>query len=72
MGKCTTAFEELRFDVRDDQLTECYVLIRAEGDCPLGVQGWHHQTFPARMSVLDILTEEIGRAVEWPLEAPRD
>jgi hypothetical protein len=72
MGKASMATKELRF-VIEDELTQVYVLIEAIGDCPLGVQGWHHKTFPASHSVLDIL-RDIARSddpVMWSQEAPR-
>lgn len=56
MANTKIAYEEIRFDVRDEQMTQCYVLIKnLSNDGMLGVQGWHHKTFPARMSVLDIV-----------------
>lgn len=57
MGRCGATIEEIRFDLRDPDLTQVYVLVRAEGDCPLGVQGWHHKTFAARVPVAEILPQ---------------
>lgn len=73
MGDCHTFVDETRFITRDEELTEAYVFIRAEGDCP-PMQGWYHKTFPASKSVLDIITEEIGQnkmLLEWDRGAPR-
>lgn len=64
----TVTFRELRF-VITDELTQCYVLCEAGGDSPIGVQGWHHKTFPASMSVDKILLT-IADCVLWPLNAP--
>ena len=74
MGRCESIYEEIRFDLRDEELTQAYVLVRAVGDCPIGVQGWHHKTFPASLSTLGILqriaTGEEESWVMWPLKAP--
>jgi hypothetical protein len=61
---------ELRFVIKPE-LTECYVALQAFGDSPIGVQGWHHKTFPASMPVVDILRgEDMKNCVLWPLDAP--
>ena len=76
MANTEIAYEEIRFDVRDAQMTECYVLIKnLSCDGLLGVQGWHHKTFPSRMSVLDIITAwHAGKETPlmWPQKAPPD
>lgn len=72
MAAAGMKYRELRF-VIEDELTQVYVLIEALGDCPMGVQGWHHKTFPASKPVIDILTR-LGRdndAVLWPQQAPQ-
>ena len=70
MGKCQSEIREVRF-VIEDGLTECYVLVEAMGDCPIGVQGWHHKTFPASQSALDILGSSAFRDyLLWPQESP--
>lgn len=67
----TSTIEEVRFDLRDEQITHVYVLSRAGGDAPIGVQGWHYKAFPARIPMVEILTPEyIGDYIMWPLKAP--
>lgn len=64
--------KEIRF-VIEPELTQCYVLLEADRNCPIGVQGWHHKTFPVSMSALDILEAyKSGKEqpVMWPLNAP--
>lgn len=64
-------FQELRFDVRDTDVTHVYVLIEGLDDwCR---PGWHHKAFPANMPVLTIMQawavgDEDPRT--WPLQAP--
>lgn len=70
MGKCVTMIEEVRFITRDPDLTEVYVAVTAHGDCPLGLQGWHHKTFPAQISSQDILAKHFSDFLMWGLEAP--
>lgn len=60
MANSQAEIRELRFILKP-QLTEAFALVDAYGDSPIGVQGWHHKTFPASESVLDILTEWIGK-----------
>ena len=66
---------EVRF-VIEDELTECYVRLEGDGvDEPIGVTGWHHKSFPASKSTLDILNGVADGSIEswllWPLNAPR-
>jgi len=73
MGKCNSKITEIRF-VIEEELTECYVAVEAEGDCPIGVQGWHHKTYSASRSCQSIL-DELGQGESyllWPLDAPPD
>lgn len=74
MADTEIAYEELRIDVRDPELTQVYVFINnISNDGLLGVHGWHHKTFPARMSMLDILREWANGKEDplmWPQKAP--
>lgn len=71
MANATSTIEEVRFDLRDEQITQVYVLSRAGGDAPIGVQGWHYKAFPARIPMVEILTpQHIGDYLLWPLKAP--
>jgi hypothetical protein len=70
MGKCGAEVQEVRF-VFEKELTQVYVLVRAIGDCPIGVQGWHHKTFPASKTALDILQNDLPKDyLLWGQEAP--
>ena len=77
MGKAGVNYNEIRFVVTHPELTEVYVLCEAIGDCPFGVQGWHHKTFPASLSTRDIMNEHMWNPDEkesdpvmWPQKAP--
>ncbi|MBU6392533.1 MAG: hypothetical protein KGQ83_09875 [Planctomycetes bacterium] len=72
MGKCLSYIEEVRIITRHPELTEVYVYVYAEGDCPLGVQGWHHKTFPASKSVIEILKKDFSDHLLWPLDSPNN
>ncbi len=63
---------EVRFVV-ESELTQAYVLLRELEHCDGLVQGWHHKTFPASKSVLDILTEMAtsDNPLMWPRNAPK-
>lgn len=69
MGKCAVLYQLIFFDVRDPEVTEAYVFVEAQGDCPIHLQGWHHKSFPARVKTIDIL-QQVQDCVLWPLEAP--
>ena len=72
MGKCSTTYTEIRF-VIEQELTQVYVAIQADGDCPLGVQGWHHKTFPPSLNVQQIIKlweDKAEDPVLWPQKAP--
>lgn len=72
MANAAVEYREIRF-VIEDELTQAYALAQALGDCPLGVQGWHHKTFPKSVPVADILAKMFGEdsCILWPLDAPR-
>jgi len=70
MGKCSVVFREVRC-VIEDELTQVYVHTDAIGDCPLGVQGWHHKTFPPSKNLVEIITSfATDDPILWPQEAP--
>ncbi len=66
MGKAEVKYREWRF-ILEDELTQVYVLCEALGDCPIGVQGWHHKTFPTSKTVVDIITESFSEGGESPI-----
>lgn len=68
MGKCSSVIREIRF-VIEEELTQVYIHVDAFGDCPLGVQGWHHKTFAGSKAVDEILPETADFLL-WPLKAP--
>lgn len=70
MANSSYLYEWLMVDVSDEQITHVYVSLRAVGDCPDGVQGWHYKAFPARTTTEEILKNHIHEAVTWPQKAP--
>jgi hypothetical protein len=75
MGNCTIFYDELRFDVRDPEATHVYVFIRAEGDCPFNLHGWHHKAFPKDIPThalySHIWNDDKSDPITWEREAPR-
>ena len=72
MGNAGMFHREWRFII-EPELLQVYCLIEAVGDCPLGVHGWHHKTFPASVPVIEVLHkygQEGYDPVLWPLDAP--
>ena len=70
MGYCGAEIREIRF-IFEEELTQVYVLVNAIGDCPIGVQGWHHKTFPASKTAADILQNDLPKDyLLWAQEAP--
>ena len=72
MARAGYEVKEVRI-VIEPELTQVFVMCEAWGDCPIGVQGWHHKTFPPSVSGLDFFTAwKVGDEdpVLWPLEAP--
>lgn len=75
---------EIRY-IFHDHSVEVYVRIDADGDCPIGVQGWHYKHFvdgvqeedrvkdapptDGRWSIMNIGT---ARSVLWPQKAPSE
>lgn len=72
MANSGVIYREFRCVIKDD-FTECYVLMDATGDSPLGVQGWHYKVFPKDVSVKDILDSAFlgdDDCILWPQKAP--
>ena len=55
MANTKIAYQEIRIDVRDEQITHVYVLVENINQDGFPVGGWYHKAFPARMSSLEIL-----------------
>lgn len=65
---------EIRFII-EPELLQVYVRLEPIGDCPIGVQGWHHKTYPGSVAVADVMdhwrtNEPEHDPVLWPLNAP--
>ena len=70
MSYAASEIQEVRFII-EPELTQCYVFVKAIGDCPLGVQGCHHKTFPKSESIQSIVnSKEFLNYLLWPLAAP--
>lgn len=76
MADCKYSFDEIRFDVRDPEITHVWVFLSVDDptgmDCPHMVAGWHHKKFPASISTLDLHKHHVKDAVMWASEAPPD
>ncbi len=71
MANSTFETLELRFKI-EPELLQVYVLCGPASDGMLGVQGWHHKTFPKSVSIDDVLKNHIAKSEQllWGLEAP--
>lgn len=72
MGAAAVEYREIRFIIRE-HWTEVYVLCQALGDCPLGVQGWHHKESYPGVPIEQILHEMFTSGEDpilWPPKAP--
>lgn len=73
MGVCETNYREIRF-VLENELTQVYILVETTGDCPNGIQGWHHKTFPESITIEDILKKMFtveDDCIGWKINAPK-
>jgi len=70
MGDCYLFHDEIRFSVRHPDITEVWVYIRGEGDCPFQCIGWRYKAFPSSVKTHEILTMW-SNGDENPLEWPR-
>lgn len=73
MGDCHIFHDEIRISTRSPDVTEVWVYLRGEGDCPFQCVGWRYKAFPLSASVADILTmwskDELG-PISWPRMDP--
>ena len=71
MGKASYDMTEVRFIIKPD-FTECYVFCEVNGDCPIGVQGWHYKVFSKDIPIIDIIPQYITECVLWSQKAPNN
>lgn len=65
MGDCTTAIQKIIFDISDDQITRVKIEITFSGDCPHVLKRVYEKSFPARMTMADILKTEVPHYLLW-------
>lgn len=73
MADTLVAYQEVRINVRDPEVTHVHVFIENLSRDGLPVEGWRHRAFPARMSMLDILNawaEGKEDPIMWDRGAP--
>lgn len=74
MAHPNISYQEIRFDVKDGQMTHCYILLDdlSEGVKP-GIRSWRYKAFPASMTVLDIVQawyDGREQPLSWPQKSP--
>jgi len=74
MTNASVKYKEIRFLIEENH-TDMYVRCEAQGDCPLGVQGWHFKCFPGQDSIEILLWKAFGPQNEespimWPQKSP--
>ena len=70
MADASHSFTELRFIVGPER-TEVYVYLDVKGDMPIGVEGWHHASFPATTSTVQWLDGGgLEDVLEWECKPP--
>lgn len=65
MANASSEIQRIIFDVSDPQITKVRIETKLSGDCPVGMKSVYEKTFPARMSVIDILQEEVKDYLLW-------
>jgi len=73
MADTKISYDEIRIDVRDPEITKVYVFVTNISEDGFPVGGWYHKTFPARMSMLDIIQAwATGKEepIMWAKQAP--
>jgi hypothetical protein len=72
MADATYEVKEVRVKI-EPELTQVYIYCGPPSDGMLGVQGWHHKTFPASRNMMDILSDAFtgkDHYLLWGIEAP--
>lgn len=73
MANTKIAYQEIRFDVRDEQITHVYILVENLSRDGFPIGGWYYKAFPARMSTLDIMqswADGKEDPIMWAKKAP--
>ena len=65
MAKAEVATQKIIFDISDEQITKVRVEVKLFGDIPFGMKSVYEKTFPARISVLEIMQNEFKNYLEW-------
>lgn len=72
MANSSVEIREVRFLI-EPELLQVYVRMDAFGDSPIGVQGWHHKTFPPSLNLQDVLqlwADGKEEPILWSQKAP--
>lgn len=73
MANTGIAFQEVRFNLREPELTHVYVLIEiVSGEHMHMVEGWRHKVFPASLNIQDIMKAwaDGDDPMMWDMGAP--
>jgi len=58
MANAQVEIQKVIFDVSDPQITQARVEVELSGDYPIGMKRVYEKSFPARLSILDLVNPE--------------
>jgi len=73
MANTVIAYQEIRFDVRDPEITHAYVLVENLSRDGFPVGGWYHKAFPATLSthaIMQAWADGKEDPIMWASSAP--
>lgn len=65
MVNAQSEIQRIIIDVSDPQITKVKIETKLSGDYPIGMKSVYEKSFPARMSAVDILQNEVKDYLFW-------
>jgi hypothetical protein len=66
MSDCILEFQTITFDISDPDITKVTVIVKqVGGDCGTLIKSRYENKFPARLSMIDIIQQELPKYLEW-------
>lgn len=65
MANAQSEIQKIIIDVSDSQITNVKIETKLSGDIPFGMKSVYEKSFPARMSAIDILQNEVKDYLRW-------
>lgn len=65
MANGYSEIQTITFDVSDPEITHVKITVKLTGDCPVQMKTVYEKSFPARISAVTLMMEEVPNYLLW-------